>query len=159
VPQANKPAMTSGPGAMSRRTDGGPASKQAIRYVSNMPAYGDAQQLMDMQAAAPMAKTNVQPTASPSQVAQAAQSGVPQQGQQVIPIDAPSQRPGEPVTQGAAAGPGAGPEVLNISTQAQNNGMTNALILLNQLGDSASPQVRQIRNALAAHLNNQAGNQ
>ena len=159
MPQAEKPALSSGPGAMSRRTDGGPASKQAIRYVSNMPAYGDAQQLMDMQAAAPMAKTNVQPTSTPSQVATAAQGGALQQGQQVIPIDAPSQRPGEPVTHGATTGAGAGPEILNLPNQAQNNGMTNALVLLNQLGDSASPQVKQIRNALAAHLNNQAGNQ
>jgi len=79
MPQADKPAMTSGPGALSRRTDGGPASKQAIRYVSGMPNYGDAQALMDMQASAPMAKTNNPPRQAP------ASSMQPQQGGQAQP--------------------------------------------------------------------------
>ena len=152
MPQANKPAMTSGPGAMSRRTDGGPASKQAQRYVSGMPNYGDGQQLMDLQASAPMSASGI----SGSAPTPAAGGEAPQQP---IPIDAPSQRPGEPVTQGAAAGAGAGTEVLNLPQQAQNTGMTNALALLNQLGEYASPQVKQIRNAIAAHINNQGGTQ
>ena len=151
MPQANKPAMTSGPGSMSRRTDGGPASKQAQRYISGMPNYGDGQQLMDLQASAPLS-ASATPGSTPVPTGSAPQS-------QPVPIDAPSQRPGEPVTHGAAAGPGGGPEVLNLPAQSQNTGMLNALTLLNQLGDAASPQVKQIRNALAAHMNNQAGNQ
>jgi len=151
MPQANKPAMTSGPGSMSRRTDGGPASKQAQRYISGMPNYGDGQQLMDLQASAPLSASPT-PGSAPVPTGSAPQS-------QPVPIDAPSQRPGEPVTQGAAAGPGGGPEVLNLPAQSQNTGMLNALTLLNQLGDAASPQVKHIRNAIAAHINNQAGNQ
>jgi hypothetical protein len=152
MPQAKQPAMTSGPGAMSRRTDGGPASKQAVRYVSGMPNYGDGQELADLQASAPMSQTNTPGSPAPVTSEQAPEV-------QPIPIDAPSQRPGEPVTTGAAAGMGAGPEALNLPAQAQSNGMVNALALLNQLGDYASPQVKQIRNAIAAHLNNQGGNQ
>lgn len=153
MPQAAKPAMISGPGAMSQRTDGGPASKQAQRYISGMPNYGDGQELASLQASAPMAATPT-PGSSPAPV----NGGEPaQQGQQVIPIDAPSQRPGEPVTTGAASGPGAGPEVLPGTPEAQNQGYQNALSLLNQFGDSASTQVKQIRNALAAHMNNMAG--
>ena len=152
MPQANKPAMTSGPGAMSRRTDGGPASKQAVRYVSGMPNYGDGQELADLQASAPMSKTDMPAVTSPT-------GELTPRGQRVIPIDAPSENPGEPVTNGAGAGLGAGLEALNLPAQAQNNGMVNALALLNQLGDYASPQVKQIRNAIAAHMNNQGGNQ
>ena len=152
MPQAKQPAMTSGPGAQSRRTDGGPASKQAVRYVSGMPNYGDGQELADLQASAPMSQTST--PGSPAPVASGEQPVT-----QPIPIDAPSQRPGEPVTTGADAGMGAGMEALNLPAQAQNNGMVNALALLNQLGDYASPQVKQIRNALAAHLNNQGGSQ
>jgi hypothetical protein len=127
MPQAEKPAMTSGPGAQSRRTDGGPASKQALRYVSGMPNYGDGQQLMDLQASAPMAST---PSAKPmpaSQIAQAAAQGAqgaqqpaqqPMQNPiQPIPLDAPSQYPTQPVTHGADAGPGAGSEALILPNQ------------------------------------------
>jgi hypothetical protein len=137
---------------MSRRTDGGPASKQAVRYVSGMPNYGDGQELADLQASAPMSQSST--PGSPAPVTSGEQPTV-----QPVPIDAPSQRPGEPVTNGAATGMGAGMEALNLPAQAQNNGMVNALALLNQLGDYASPQVKQIRNAIAAHLNNQGGNQ
>jgi hypothetical protein len=97
---------------MSRRTDGGPASKQAIRYISNMPAYGDAQQLMDMQASAPMAKTNVASSQPQVNVPanQSAQASFAQQA--LTPLTAPTQRPNEPVTAGAASGPGPGPDIL-----------------------------------------------
>jgi hypothetical protein len=144
--------MTSGPGAMSRRTDGGPASKQAQRYISGMPNYGDGQQLMDLQASAPMAKTAT-PSAQPLPMGEMGQAQQPS----VIPIDAPSQRPNEPVTSGAAMGAGPGPEALNTPSTMQQQGFVNALALLNQLGNNVTPEVKSIRNALAAHLNNQAG--
>ena len=89
MPQANKPAMTSGPGSMSRRTDGGPASKQAQRYIAGMPNYGDGQQLMDLQASAPMSSSPTPSAAAPVPTGSAPQA-------QPVPIDAPSQRPGEP---------------------------------------------------------------
>jgi hypothetical protein len=152
MPQAKKPATTpSLPGAMSTRTDGGIASKQAQRYIAGMPNYGDGQELMDLQASAPMAKTAPQPNVAPTAM------GQPQGQPGVIPIDAPSQRPFEPVTNGAASGPGAGPEALAGTPQAATAGMTNALALLNELGSSTSPQIKSIRNALAAHINVQSG--
>ena len=57
MPQAAKPAVASGPGALSQRTDGGVASKQAQRYMSGMPNYGDGQELANLQAQAPLAAT------------------------------------------------------------------------------------------------------
>jgi hypothetical protein len=106
MPQANKPAMTSGPGAMSRRTDGGSASKQAIRYAAGEPGAED---FVNLQSQAPMSKTPDVKSMPPSQVAQAAQQGQPQQA---IPLGAPSQLPNEPVTHGADAGPGMGSDGL-----------------------------------------------
>ena len=116
MPQANKPALVSGPGALSQRTDGGAASKQALRYVSGMPNYGDGQELMDMQKSAPMAQTN-NPAVSQAQVNQAAQQPTQQQApQQVTPLLAPTQRPNEPVTAGSPVGPGPGPEALGLQS-------------------------------------------
>jgi hypothetical protein len=129
------------------RTDGGAGSKQAIRYISGMPSYGDAQALMDAQAAAPMAKTNNPPAAAPASSMQPQQGGEP--APQVLPIDAPHD-PNAPMPT----------EPYQAPQQLQTTGMTNALGLLNQLGENASPQVKAIRNALMAHINNgaQAGN-
>jgi len=153
MPQAAKPSTTpSLPGALSTRTDGGVASKQAQRYISGMPNYGDGQELANLQAQAPMSASGT-PGNAPAPVA----GGEPAQGPTVIPIDAPSQRPNEPVTAGAASGPGPGPEILPGTPQAAQAGFQNALALLNSLGDSASSQVKSIRNALAAHMNNQSG--
>jgi hypothetical protein len=143
MPQADEPAMVATP--TKNRTDGGAGSKQAIRYVSGMPNYGDAQALMDMQASAPMAASPT-PGAGPAPVA----GGEPApQNSPVIPIDAPHD-PNAPMPT----------EPFQAPQQLQTTGMTNALGLLNQLGDSASPQVKSIRNALMAHINNsaQAGN-
>lgn len=118
MPQANKPAMTSGPGALSRRTDGGPASKQAQRYISGMPNYGDGQELANLQASAPMAQGQNAKPMSQSTIAAAAQQGgqsampQPAQGPSAVPLDVPSQMPGQPVTHGADAGPGANSSTL-----------------------------------------------
>jgi len=135
MPQAAKPAMTSGPGAMSQRTDGGPASKQAQRYISGMPNYGDGQDLMNLQASAPMAQTGVQAQKmTPSQIAAAAAQGQQgqAQGQQqqqaapqpVTPLFAPTQRPNEPVTAGSPMGAGPGPDILGLNPSAPQGGAT-----------------------------------
>lgn len=76
----------SAPGPMAQTTG------QPMRPVTGLP-YGDAGKLMAQQAAAPM-------SASPS---------VPPPP----PLHAPTQRPGEPVTHGADAGPGADSSILN----------------------------------------------
>lgn len=86
--QPNNPAPVSGPGAMSQRTDGGPADTQAAKYISGLP-YGEGQAMMDIQGSAPMAAAPQMPAPAP-----------------VVPLSAPTQRAGEPVTSGADVGPG-----------------------------------------------------
>jgi hypothetical protein len=78
----------SGPGPYSQRTD-----KQPVRDPGGLP-YGDNQALRQQQQAAPMAATPQIPA------------------QQPIALNAPTQRPDEPVTAGAARGPGPGPEAI-----------------------------------------------
>lgn len=94
------PAATSGPGALSRRTDGQPTLQ-----LSNA-KYGEQQQFTADQQGAPLAKA--QPPAGPTPP-----SGGPPS---LTPLNAPSQRPDEPVTSGAAVGPGVGPEALGLPT-------------------------------------------
>jgi len=84
------PAPASGPGALSQRTDGGPADSQAAQYVSGLP-YGEGQAFMAQQQAAPLAASGMMPEPAP-----------------IVPLNAPTQRPDEPVTAGADAGPGPG---------------------------------------------------
>lgn len=89
------PAPVSGPGKLSRRTDGGPT--QAGRYMAGG-KYGEGKQLMEQQQSAPM-------------------SGGPEKPQapKLTPItsfSSPTARPDEPVTAGAPVGAGPGPEVL-----------------------------------------------
>lgn len=90
------PAPVSGPGRLSRRTDGGPT--QPIRDLPN-PDYGEQKTFRDIQRAAPMAAGR-ELDISPVDL-----SGV-------VPFNAPTQRPGEPVTAGAPLGPGPGLDVL-----------------------------------------------
>lgn len=133
--QPAKPAMASGPGALSQRTDGGPSSKQAARYVAGGD-YGDGG-LMGIQQGAPM---NATPTPQAPQV-----NAQPADTQQVIPLTAPTMRPEEPVTAGAAAGPGPGPEALRIPMQGMQGGNTGAATVKNLASrPDASPQLKQL---------------
>src|SRR5690348_5532140 len=106
--QPGAPAPVSGPGALSRRTDGGPG--QPIRPVTGLP-YGQAQQLQSIQQAAPMSSS---PGGNQAQPALAAQAAQPPAGPPRVPFGAPTQQPNVPVTAGAALGPGPGPEALGI---------------------------------------------
>lgn len=102
------PAPASGPGRLSKRTDGGPGQK--LMAPTGMP-YGDHQALMQQERTAPMSQANsVKPIAVPA-AAGAAPAGAPPQ---LTALDAPSARPGEPITHGVDIGPGGGPEVLNL---------------------------------------------
>jgi hypothetical protein len=82
-----KPAAVSGPGALSQRTDG-------AQPRMDLPdaRYGEQARFQEVQAGADMAQAGPTP----------------------VPLDAPSQRPEEPVTAGAALGPGIGPEAAGI---------------------------------------------
>jgi hypothetical protein len=82
-------APVSGPGPYSQRTD-----KQPIRDPGGLP-YGENQQLRQIQQSAPMAQTNATPPPA------------------AVGFDAPTNRPGQPVTAGADAGAGPGSEALS----------------------------------------------
>lgn len=96
------PAPASGPGQLSRRTDGGP--QQVLSDVSGM-AYGENQAMEEIQSAAPLA-------ASGQVSARASRSGGSQSRATATPLMSPTQRPDEPVTAGAPFGPGRGPSPL-----------------------------------------------
>ena len=103
-----QPAAVSGPGAMSARTDSQP--QQAMQRLSNA-QYGEQQAFQQIQAGAPMAAAQgVGHGPSNGEFAKAMQGGTPP----VVPFSAPTNRPGEPVTAGAARGAGPGPEALNL---------------------------------------------
>lgn len=82
------PVGVSGPGAMATRTD-----RQPMRDVTGLP-YGEGQALREQQGGAPMAATPSVPM--PTATA----------------LSAPTERTGQPVTAGAALGPGPGVEAL-----------------------------------------------
>lgn len=104
-PPAN-PAPSSGPGALSRRTDGGPS--QPMRELPNA-EYGAGKEFRELQQGAPLPQAPALPRPSaPSPPA--TQGG----GPQVVPFNAPSTRPGEPVTSGADAGAGPGMDALGL---------------------------------------------
>jgi len=144
------PAPVSGPGSLSRRTDGGPGSRQAQRYVANMPNYGDGQDMMDIQGGAPMAATPSPTPVSASQMAQNAQQQAQPQGQPVTPLSAPTARPNEPVTAGAALGPGPGMSALGITPgQTANAGQsTKQIVQALAAHPDASPELQKLAQSL-----------
>ena len=94
----SQPAPVSGPGAGSKRTDGGPAQK--LRDLPDA-QYGEAATFRSLQDKAPLAQTPS--TAAPRR----SSPGGGGAGSGLVPLDAPSNRPSEPVTQGLGLG-GAG---------------------------------------------------
>lgn len=110
--QPSNPAPVSGPGALSRRTDGGPGDqKQPIR-VPTGGNYGDATQMLKLQQAAPLA-------ASPGGEAATPVAGL--QLPELTALNAPTEQPDVPVTNGAALGAGAGPEALGLTPQSDED--------------------------------------
>ena len=108
----NNPAPVSGPGSLSQRTDGGPADTQAARYISGLP-YGEGQEMMNIQQSAPLAAApSIEQSSMPSGLASAAASPI-------IPLNAPTQMPDQPITFGSNYGPGPGPSVLGLSSPAE----------------------------------------
>lgn len=77
---------------MSKRTDG-----QPIRDLPN-PAYGEGKQFEQIQQGARMEQA---------------------EGPRITPLNAPTQRPNEPVTAGAPSGPGPGPAAIGLGMTAR----------------------------------------
>jgi len=98
------PAPVSGPGALSRRTDG----KQPAMRLPDA-GYGEQSGFQAAQQGAPMAQVQ-----SGGSVPQG-----PSQGQgepiETIPFGSATQNPDEPVTAGAALGPGPGPAAMGMA--------------------------------------------
>lgn len=101
----SNPAPVSGPGALSRRTDGGPT--QGVKKMTGG-AYGEGTALTELQQAAPMA-------ASPQPRISTAGLGAAASMAPIVPLTAPTQRPEEPLTAGMPFGAGPGPEVLGFA--------------------------------------------
>lgn len=97
----NNPANVSATGG------NGQSGKQPVRYISGLP-YGQGQTTMAQQAGAPMAASR--PTPPISNVIGP-----------VATLDQPTMRPNEPVTAGAALGPGPGTEALKMPVQDSGN--------------------------------------
>jgi hypothetical protein len=94
------PAPVSGPGKLSRRTDGGPAQVNA--QMTGM-GYGENKDFMEIQKGASMAAAPR--SKGPSKAPQGGPMGAMGGGN---PLFSETQRPDEPVTAGANFGPGAG---------------------------------------------------
>lgn len=115
-----RPAPTSGPGALSRRTDGGP---QAKRQLSGQ-EYGARQEFDQIQSGAAMASS---PDAG-ARTADVARALPP-----ITPLGAPTERPTEPVTAGSPSGPGVGMEALGLSTSERQQNQLDARSLASYL--------------------------
>jgi hypothetical protein len=124
------PAPVSGPGAHSKRTDGKPG-EPAHQSISAAPdqAYGDMTAQQNAQRTAPMAGATPLPPAAPVPSGQgggAAQAPAYSGGG----FADPSTRPDEPVTHGADAGPGAGPEAMSFQSPQAMGATTGAMTQL-----------------------------
>jgi hypothetical protein len=96
----SNPAPVSAPGALSRRTDGGPS--QTTVPMTGM-GYGENADYNDIQSSAPLAAA---PSVSNTRARKSSPTG---QGAAATPLFSPSGFPEEPVTAGAPFGPGPGP--------------------------------------------------
>jgi len=84
---------------------------QAAKYVPGLP-YGEGQAFMETQKSASLAAASgIEQSNMPLGLASAAAS------QPMVSLDAPSMRPGEPVTQGADMGPGGDSSILGLGQQ------------------------------------------
>lgn len=84
--------------------------------------------------------------------------GLQPAGPPPVPLDAPSMRPGEPVTAGAASGAGPGPEAVgiqddNTATMQQLAPLMTSLVAMANLPQS-NPQYRAFVRKLRAGLSN-----
>jgi hypothetical protein len=122
--------------AYSNRTD-----LNGSQPVRTAPAehYGDATAQSDAQRAIPL------PAMSGGGGGQEAPAGP-----SIIPLDAPTGRPDEPMTAGMPIGPGPGPEILK-----PPDPVVRAAAVLNQLGPDADSDTRRLRDIANASLKNQ----
>jgi hypothetical protein len=136
----SQPAPVSGPGAMSARTDKG----QPVRAIPDA-EYGEQAEYQSLQQAAPLAQ-------SQDQIQVPVSAGLPQ----LVPMDAPSQRPGEPVTAGSNAGPGPDMNALGLPDPRKQD-LTSMAPLMASIelmanGPTSGPEFRQFARKLRANM-------
>lgn len=93
---------------MSRRTDGGVGKGNGRQPIAELhdAAYGEQAEFRSIQQGAPIQKVAAPGSGAPG--------GAPPQGPLPPALDAPTGRPGEPVTAGVDAGAGPGADVLGL---------------------------------------------
>lgn len=134
----SNPAPVSGPGALSRRTDGGPGSGQPVRDLPDA-KYGENKAFREAQGAAPMG------------------GGLPDLSG-ITPFGAPSERPDEAVMSGMPTGPGGGstmpPRGPGNMTPDQAERLKSYLPVLVLLAsqDDADPETRRFVRQLRGEL-------
>jgi hypothetical protein len=106
-----QPAPVSGPGQLSRRTDGGP--QQTTQPMTGM-GYGENAEFNAVQGAAPLAAT---PTVSNTRARSTSPTG---QGVAAVPLFSPTGFPEEPITAGSSVGPGPGFQPMMQAAQTRN---------------------------------------
>lgn len=134
-----RPAAVSGPGKYSRRTDG----NQPKRIASGGD-YGDRQEMEQIQSGAPMRATQ-----SSAQAAQAMPA--PLDTSSLVPLDAPTARPDEPVIAGMDQFMETPPSQLDDQTRERLRGYLPTLLWLASR-PQASEQTRQFVRSLRADL-------
>lgn len=145
----SNPAPVSGVGKNSRRTDGGPA----VQPLQHLPAaqgvappnqYGEDTSYYAEQQTAPLAAGPQAPPVPSTPPPSGGGGGTPNLAALATPINAPSQRPGEPVTAGAAGGPGPGPEALNLPNPGVQAHQTAATAIAQLAATSNSPMLQYL---------------
>jgi hypothetical protein len=141
-----QPAAASGPGALSRRTDG----RQPVQDMPNA-KYGENAAYREAQMAAPM-NGDIGSSAPPGM----APAGPDLSG--LVPMGAPTQRPGEPITAGMPGGAGPGPGTptypqprLDAETAARLRSYMPVFVMLASQ-DDADSNTRQFVRQLRAEL-------
>lgn len=130
------PAPTSPPGALSQRTDGGATSQPQM--VASGGAYGERSAMEEIQGGAAMAAAPGTPAPRPAALTD------------------PTANPDEPITAGAAMGPGMGPQAAGIKsdfdiTNDKLRPLVHSLEIIANLPQS-NPETRAYVRALKARL-------
>ena len=134
----NNPANISATGGR------GQSGTQPARYISGL-GYGQGQATMQQQQSAPMAATPA--TGGSGNVGTAAAAMLPS----IVPLDAPTQRPDEPVTAGSDLGAGPNSSALNLPAMAAPQAETPIQMLQAlYMQDPTNEDVRYILEGLSS---------
>ena len=107
----NRPSAPQNNYAVSATGGSGNGGTQAAQAMTGG-QYGENKDMQELQTSAPMAASPTMPSTPSMGRPQTAPTGT-----RVVPLDAPTDRPNEPVTTGIDSGPGAGSEVMYANDQ------------------------------------------